>query len=313
MARGAVAALVAALVLLAAAGPSAAAAPTPRAPTVGIADQKPEMFTDPLFTGLGVRTARLVVPWDVMVVGWQRDALRAWLEAARAAGVSPLLTFGHSRRPGQEKRRPTPAELQHQFRRLRVNYPWVRDWATWNEPNHCGEPLCHRPELAARYFDALRRACPSCRVLAAEVLDTPNMAAWVRSFRRAARVEPRYWGLHNYVDANRLRTSGTRALLRATKGEVWFTETGGIVSRTARVRIPFPESTAHAAIATRWLFDKLVPLSSRIRRVYLYHWNPSGPRDTWDSALLDARGRPRAAYRVLRARLAPGRAAVAPR
>ncbi len=272
-------------------------------PLVGIADQKPEMFSDPLFGELGVRTARLVVPWDAMDGGFERTELFAWLGAARAAGVTPLLSFGHSRRLGREKLRPSPAALQRQFRRVRVNFPWVTEFVTWNEPNHCSQPLCRRPELAARYFDALTRACARCTILGAEVLDTPNMASWVRRFRAAAKHEPRAWGLHNYVDANRFGTKGTRTLLRVTRGKIWFTETGGIVSRTARAKIPFEESPSHAADATRWLFDRLVPLSPRIRRVYLYHWNPAGPRDKWDSALINPHGRPREAFRVALARV----------
>lgn len=293
-----------------AAVPAPAMAPAPAvAPAVGIADQKPAMFTDPLFAGLGVRYARLVVPWDAMDGGFQLAELTTWLRAARAAGVTPLLSFGHSRREGRQKLRPTPKALQRQFRRLRLNFPWVREFATWNEPNHCSQPLCRTPEVAARYFDALTRACRSCTILGAEVLDTPNLRSWVRRFRAKAKFEPRVWGLHNYVDANRFTTKGTRALLAATRGEVWFTETGGIVRRTARAKIPFEESVSHAADATRWLFDRLVPLSPRVRRVYLYHWNPAGPDDTWDSALINAQGRPREAFRVVRARVARARAA----
>ena len=149
----------------------------------------------------------------------------------------------------------------------------MTDYASWNEANHCGEPTCHRPELVAAYWRKLRVECPTCRILAAEVLDMPNMTSWVKAFRRAAKVEPRYWGLHNYIDANRLRTTGTRRLLKAVKGQVWFTETGGIVSRTNRRKVTFPESAEHAAMATRFLFDDLIPLSRRITRVYLYHWN----------------------------------------
>lgn len=284
----------------------AQAAPA-RMPLVGIADQKPAMFTDPLFGGLQVRHARYVMPWDAMAGGFQREELGAWLRAARAAGITPLLSFGHSRRPGREKLRPSPKAFQREFRRVRLNFPWVREFVTWNEPNHCSQPLCNDPELAARYFDAITRACRECTILGPEVLDTKKMPSWVRRFRRAARFEPRAWGLHNYVDANRFSTQGTRALLRATRGEVWFTETGGIVKRRTVVKIPLEESPEHAAAATRWLFDRLVPLSPRVRRVYLYHWNPTGPQDSWDSALIDADGRPRAAFRVVRDRL--GRAA----
>ncbi len=297
-------------VLLVGVGAGALAAPaSARAALVGIADQKPGMFTAPLFGDLGVRHARYVLPWDAMDGGFQRDELFAWMRAARAARVTPLLSFGHSRRRGREKLRPSPTALQRQFRRVRVNFPWAREFVTWNEPNHCSQPLCRRPELAARYFDALTRACRSCTILGAEVLDSPNMRSWVRRFRAAAKHEPRAWGLHNYIDANRFGTKGTRALLRATRGQIWFTETGGVVNRTRRAKIPFEESPSHAADATRWLFDRLVPLSPRIRRVYLYHWNPAGPKDTWDSALIDKRGRPREAFRVVRARVERARAA----
>ena len=285
--------LAAALVLPAGAG----------AVTVGIADQKTSVFSDPLFRDLQLRHARLVVPWDVLEDPWQAQELDRWLQAAREANVTPLLTFGHSRREGLRKMRPTTTRLRKEFLRLRQRYPWITDWAAWNEPNHCSQPLCNRPELAARYFDTIRRACPECRVLAAEVLDMPNMVKWVRRFRREAKVEPKLWGMHNYVDANRFRTKGTRALLGATKGQIWLTETGGIVKRRTRVKVTLPESTAHAGRATRWLFDRLVPLSPRITRVYLYHWNPSTRTDTWDSALVNINGRPRVALRVLRARV----------
>ena len=52
------------------------------------------------------------------------------------------------------------------------------------------------------------------------------------------------WGLHNYIDANRFRTRGTRALLRAVKGDVWFTETGGLVVRRNGSTVEFPRLDA---------------------------------------------------------------------
>jgi hypothetical protein len=287
-----------AVLLLAALG---AAAPA-HALTIGIADQKPDMFSDPRFLDSQMDIARLAVPWDALASPTQTAALDRWLDGARAAGVQPLLSFTHS--SSHRRRLPSPERLLYEFRRLRERYPWVTDWATWNEANHCGEPTCHRPQLVAAYWRKLRVQCRSCTILAAEVLDMPNMVAWVRTFRRAAKVEPRYWGLHNYIDANRLRTTGTRRLLGAVKGQIWFTETGGIVSRTNRRKVTFPESTSHAAIATRFLFDRLVTLSRRITRVYVYQWNSEPGPKTWDSALIDPHGRPRPAYRVLQRVLA---------
>ena len=72
---------------------------------------------------------------------------------------------------------------------------------------------------------------------------------------------------------------------------MWLTETGGIVARNNNSRVAPAGSTAHAAKATRFVFEKLVRVDPRIKRVYLYHWNDQpGPR-SWDSALVAANGR----------------------
>jgi hypothetical protein len=280
-----------------------AAAGSAQALTIGIADQKPDMFSDPRFLASDIAYARRAVPWDALTSPTQTAELDQWLAGARAAHVNPLLSFTHSSSDRREL--PSPERLLYEFRRFRARYPWVTDYATWNEANHCGEPTCHRPELVAAYWRKLRLACPKCRILAAEVLDMPNMTSWVKAFRRKAKLQPRYWGLHNYIDANRLRTTGTRRLLKATGSAlIWFTETGGIVSRTNRNRVTFPESASHAALATRFLFDDLVPLSRRITRVYLYHWNSEPGPKTWDSGLIGPTGKPRPAYAVLQHELA---------
>ncbi|MDX6729712.1 MAG: hypothetical protein QOK49_4517 [Baekduia sp.] len=267
---------------------------------VGIGDQKTEMFTDPLFESLGVSHARIAISWNALDRGWERQEVDQWMGAAHDAGVQPLVAFGHAR--GDQRRvLPTPARFKYEFRLFRARYPWATTFATWNEANHCGEPTCHRPQLVAAYYGAMKRECPSCTILAAEVLDMPNMGQWVDAFQKylgPAR-RPKLWGLHNYIDANRLRTSGTRTLLAHTKGTIWFTETGGIVQRRNRDKVGFPESAAHAAVATRWVFDKLVALSPRITRVYLYHWN-AVRGDNWDSGLVDPRGHARPALSVVR-------------
>ncbi|HEU4976552.1 MAG TPA: hypothetical protein VFT50_15780 [Baekduia sp.] len=297
--------------LIAAASLVAAAAAPANAMVVGIADQKPEMFTDPLFSQLHVKYARLSVSWDAMTRDWQVAELDQWLNAARAAGVQPLIGWDHSR--GDDHRvLPTPSRFKYEFRRFRARYPWVTTFATWNEANHCGEPTCHRPKLVAAYYRAMRQECGSCTLLAAEVIDMPNMAWWVRRFQHFLKVKPKLWGLHNYLDVNRLTTSGTKKLIRLTRGHkkghgrrrvrgsrIWFTETGGIVKRQNRSTITFPESARHAARATRWLFHRLVPLSRRITRVYLYHWN-AGIDESWDSGLVSPHGHPRPAFRVVR-------------
>jgi hypothetical protein len=269
---------------------------------IGIADQKPDMFGDPVFKSLGVRYARLAVSWDAMEHPWEIAEVDAWLQQAHRNGVQPLVGFGHSR--VDRRKLPTPARFKYDFRQFRARYPWVTTFATWNEANHCGEPTCHRPQLVGAYYRSITRECPTCTILGAELLDMPNMASWVEQYQKylGRQKSPRYWGLHNYLDANRMRTSGTRTLLKHTAGQVWFTETGGIVRRSNKAKVTFPESTEHAAQATRWVFDELVPLSRRITRVYLYHWN-AAKGENWDSGLVDARGRGRPALRIVRREL----------
>ncbi len=289
------------LVLLAAAALALAAPATAGALVVGIADQKPDMFKDRRFRQLGIRHARLTVPWDAMRYGWQVRELDRWLVPARRAGVHPLVSFGHSRLYRREL--PTPAELRLEFRRFKRRYPWVTNFATWNEANHCGEPTCHREALVAAYWRMLRRECPRCKVLAAELLDMPNLVMWVRRFKDRARAEPAAWGLHNYVEANRFRSDRLRSLLRHVRGSVWLTEVGGIVKRRVKRRYTvrrIPESAAHAQRVMRFLFDDVVALSPRITRVYLYHWNAETRNDTWDSALVGPTGQRRPALDTLR-------------
>ena len=273
-------------------------------PIIGIGEQKPRFFSDPHFQDLGLKDVRVVVAWDALRSNWERNELDAYMAAAEEAGARVLLGFGHSR-GSNEKRLPGAAEFRREFLRFRARYPLVRDYLTWNEANHCSQPTCRRPERAARYFDVVAANCRGCRVVAADVLDDTRVERWVRRFKAAARYKPRIWGIHNYGDANRFRTTGTRTLLRITKGEVWFTETGGLVERRNERRLVWPRSSARAARALEQVF-KLARLSPRrVTRVYLYQWDPAGPparraAKTWDSALMDELGRPRPAYHVLR-------------
>jgi hypothetical protein len=266
---------------------------------IGIADQKPDMFADPRFVALGVTHARLAVGWDVLTNPNSAAELDAWLRDAQARGVEPLISFMHSR--GADRHAlPSPARLQFEFRRLRALYPWVTTYATWNEANHCGEPLCHRPKTAAAYYRVLRRECPTCTILAPEVLDMPGMTRWVRQFARWLGYMPRLWGLHNYVEANRFKMGSLRALVRVTHGaDIWLTEVGGLVRRRNHSQTKLKEGTRHAGNVTRYLFDDLVPRNPQVKRVYIYHWNSSTFHDRWDSGLISPGGRERSALYVL--------------
>ncbi|HWT92253.1 MAG TPA: glycosyl hydrolase [Solirubrobacteraceae bacterium] len=284
---------------LALAALAAAAAPS-QALVVGIADQKPDMFADDRFDMLGVEHARLTVSWDAMTRAWETAEIDAWMAAARKNGITPLVSFGHSR--ANRRALPTAAGFRRAFLQFKRRYPWVREYATWNEANHCGQPTCHKEKLVAQYYRELRLNCKRCKVLAAELLDMPNMLAWVKTFRKYSKVEPKYWGLHNYIEANRFKDVALKKLLRRVKGEVWLTEVGGLVKRRLKKKYTvkaIPESESHARRVTTYLFDELLPVSKRIKRVYVYHWNTSTPTDSWDSALIGPDDRARPAFWVL--------------
>jgi len=275
-------------------------------PTLGIADQQATALADPRLGALGLRHARLSVPWDALEHEWATQRVDDWVAAARAAGLEPLLTFqrGVSRTRGV----PTPAAFGRTVRAFRARWPSVRTYSTWNEANHCGALTCRKPAKVAALYRALKTNCPGCTVLAADLLDMPNMAAWAKAFTKAARVQPKLWGLHNYVTANRLQTGRTKELLGAVRGQVWLTETGGLVARRNGSSIRLPQGVAHAAKVTRFILGPLARLSPRITRIYLYHWRSASRTDTWDSAFIGPDDRERPALRELRRALDTGRA-----
>src|SRR4051794_41718762 len=52
---------------------------------VGIGETHPAMFTDPLFRDLGVKRARIVVPWNVVAAASRGDNVLAILDQWMAA------------------------------------------------------------------------------------------------------------------------------------------------------------------------------------------------------------------------------------
>ncbi len=293
-ARRALRPLLAALALLAVPA-GASAAP----PVIGVGEQNAAMFATPSWEHLGAPDVRYIVPWDALKSDWQRAETDAYMAAAENAGAHVLLGFGHSRIESRRRKLPSASEYRHVFLRFRARYPFINEYLTWNEANHCSQPTCRRPDMAARYYDILRDDCTGCTVVGPSVLDKRDMPKWVHQVELHAKHRIGIWAIHNYIDANRFRTRGTKALLKAVKGKVWFTETGGLVRRDNGSTIDFANSPTHAVRAVKWVF-KLARLSPRVQRIYFYHWVAPEPGATWDSALLDARGNPRPALAVIK-------------
>lgn len=266
-------------------------------PVLGIADQKADTFLDPRFASLGVKSARINMPWDVLVDPATLENADRWMANAKLLGVKPLLTIDRSRRPGKAGVNPTTSQIAANVRGWRLRWPGqVKEISTWNEGN-----INKQPALVAKWYLAVRKACPGCIVLGADIVDRSNAVSWAQRFIKAAKRTPAGWGLHNYVDVNRFSTKGTVAFLKNVPGEVWLTETGGVVSRSAGAVRFAGQGPTHAAKATKFLFDKVTTLSPRIRRVYVYHWGIGPGPHTWDSALIAPDGSERPALAAIRA------------
>ena len=284
---------------------SAPAAAAPRL-HIGISDQKPGMFDDKRFTKLGTRHARIALPWDAYITkrNPSRERMDAWLAAAREARVQPLVSITHSDR--RQYKLPTLRQYRRGIHRLRDAHPWLRTFSTWNEGNHESQPVYRAPRRHARYFSILRQECRGCTILAAELLDSDNLKSYACRLQywmpRGRGIKLR-WGLHNYQDANPREGSsrnGTRRFLRLVRGEVWLTETGGIVRFEKNGRTVRGFSVSRAAKALRAVF-RISRRQPRIRRVYLYHWD-AGPKEstTWDSGFINERGAARSTLKVLK-------------
>jgi hypothetical protein len=268
----------------------------------GMGDEDAGMFSTPSFTDLHLKKARYVVAYDAATSdNFERQQADAFLGAAHAQGYELLVSFEHSRLPKLANELPSQATYQKGVRAFMRRYPYVRLYSAWDEVNDCSQPTCHNPKAAAQYYLTMRRTCGGCTVMAAEVLDTTDpqqTVAYLQSYQQAlGKVKPTLWGLHNYSDVNRFRSTGTRAVLQAVKGKVWLSETGGLYSFAPG----FPASTSRQVKAERQMF-KLAKLSSRIQRLYIYSWTGGG---SFDAGLTEADGVTlRPAYTVVQQQLA---------
>jgi hypothetical protein len=265
---------------------------------LGIGEQQPQMFDDPRFVALELEHVRFVTAYDVACrPGADRASLDTWLGGARRIGTRPLVAFSFSAREGTRWRLPSYRTFMRCFRAFRARYPWVHDFNPWNEANHSSQPTFRHPKKAAGFYNAMRRVCRKCNVAAGDLLDWDNVVRWYHRYRPHLRGRPRLWSIHNYIDVNRprtWRTSGTRKLLGLTRGELWITETSGVV--VSRRYSKYDEQ--RAARATRRMFD-LARRSPRVTRLYSYQWQAPCDPYGWDSGWFRSNGSARPAWRVV--------------
>jgi hypothetical protein len=286
--------------LIAAVLASASAAPARAMPNfeLGIGEQQPAFFSDPRFVALGLEHVRVVTAYDVACrPGPEAGYLDTWLAGAERTGARPLVAFSFSPRPGQRWRLPSYRTYLRCFRAFRARFPHVRDFNPWNEANHSSQPTFRHPKKAAGFYNAMKRACPRCNVAAGDLLDWSHLVRWLERYKAHLRGRPRLWSMHNYLDVNRprrWRESGTRKVLRMTRGRLWITETAGLV--ISRRYTQYNERRAAAATARMFDFARR---SRRIKRLYGYQWQAGCDRYSWDSGWFRSNGSPRPAWYVV--------------
>ena len=294
---------------------------------VAVADQSPRMFESPAWQALNLKRTRYFVPADVMQNRTERLKARAYVKAARAAGVSTLLHISTADLRSKRGKRVSTRQYRRNVGRI-VRYfrnLGVRDFGAWNEVNHKTQETWDSPGHAVSYFKSMYRAvklgvgppkaCRSCGVVGLDVLDQSGVERYIRSFysRLSSTWRKRLTivGIHNYSDVNRNRSSGTSSIIRAVRRynkrtKFWFTETGALAS----FRGSFPYSLSRQASRIKNMFR----YASRYRRsgvdrVYSYNWfgiEPSaacGKSCLFDAGLVNPDGSPRPVYDTFRSKV----------
>jgi hypothetical protein len=262
-------------------------------PIYGMGDQNPTSYQDKRMLGLKkIKLARYAVPWDWYKDSTQTTLVNWWMSRVKAAHLKPLITFNRNWHASGRKKIPSLKQYKHSFTLFRQQFPYVKDFSAWNEPNAPEQPFYRKPAKAAKYFNALRSACKKCHIVAADINDSKNMVKWLRTYKRHVR-KAKIWGLHNYKDTSSRNTRGTtKVFTRLVRGQVWLTETGGLINRGG---------LKGQAKSVKRVFT-LTHQLKKIKRVYFYQWR--GVRKShWDSAFLSPNGKKRPAFFTLKRNL----------
>lgn len=307
------------------AGPSAHAGSRSSKPTArtaasyltGIGDEQTEMFGNPLWQQLHTKIVRYIAPYDAAVRPYSLQLARAWISAAEAQHQQVLVAFYHSEYTPTKM--PSLAVYRRDVEKFIKLFPKVRQYQPWNETNRGNVAHMFSSPSAmesARDYKALKSVCHGCTVLGLDILDGPSVRPSLRyidQFKRdVVRLKtsmPKLWGLHNYSDTNRFQSTRTRAILAAVPGQVWLTETGGIVQFGGAFPNKKGSGLTRAAKALSFMF-KLAASNSRIKRLYIFQWSGATGAARFDAGLTDPLFNPRPGYVTVCKQLHAGRCGV---
>ena len=302
--------------LLLALAPGALAGSSPKAHASasylsGIGDQQTEMFSNPLWQQLHTKIARYIAPYDAAVRPFSLQAAARWIAAAEAQHQQVLVAFYHSEYTPTKM--PSTSVYQRDVQKFVKLFPRVRQYQAWNETNR-GTVLesvkgkrhvalvSPTPTQSAAYYKALRAVCKGCTITGLDILDGQSIGpslTYIAQFKHALshlKVSmPKLWGLHNYSDTNRFSSGRTRAVLAAVPGELWLTETGGVVKFGGAFPNVKGSGLRRASKALSYMFH-LAASNSRIKRLYIFQWSGSTGAVRFDAGLTDPHYNPRPGY-----------------
>jgi hypothetical protein len=272
----------------------------------GLGDETTEMFSDPNWKQLHTKIARYIVPFDAVAHSYSLDKAKLWIKAAESQHIQILVAFYHSEY--SPTKLPSVAQYQHYVQKFVKLFPKVRQYQSWNEANRGnirGVLASPSASAAARYYQALIRVCKGCTAIGLDVLDANNTSPTLRYISEFKReigklrtIMPRIWGLHNYSDINRLESWRTREISRALGGEVWLTETGGIVKFGGAFPNTRGSGLTRAAKVLKYMFA-VASSQRQIKRLYIYDWTGGTAATRFDAGLASAHGQPRAGYLIV--------------
>jgi hypothetical protein len=272
----------------------------------GIGDEHATMFKSPLWQQLHTRIVRYIAPYDAVARKSTLNEAITFIQAAEVAHVQVLVSFYHSEYTPTTL--PSVATYQRDVQRFVKLFPHVKQYQSWDEANRGyirGVLASPSASASARYYQALIRVCHGCSVIGLDVLDAANIGptlSYIAEFKseigRLRTVMPKIWGLHNYSDINRLESWRTRELVRALGGQVWLTETGGLVQFGGAYPNRNGSGLTRAAKVLKYMFA-VAASQAQVKRLYIYDWTGGNSRTRFDAGLMSAHGQPRAGYIVV--------------
>lgn len=277
--------------------------------TTGIGNENADMFADPLWQRLNTKIVRYIAPYDAAVRPYSLKLARVFIHDAEAQHQKVLVAFYHSEYTPTVN--PSVATYKKDVEKFVKLFPKVTEYTAWDEANRGNElygPIKWRSpsaELNAKYYQALIRVCHGCTAIGLDVLDQqfiqPTLqyiSEFKREIYRLKTIMPRIWGLHDYSDVNRFEGWRTRDLVKALGGQVWLTETGGIVKFGTGFPNVRGSGLRRAAQVIRFTFA-LASTIPQIKRLYLYDWTGGTAKTRFDAGLMNAHNQPREGYLVV--------------